>query len=592
MLKFVGSTLNMTRRGTSREKFVEAFDAPEFLRTSKSRSRSAKRHTSTHTSMQENTLMQETYNSEYKRKEIEHHHIPSHIRKNHLVHAEDFNVCPKYLATTTEFDEMTSMNTETKKFKESKRSDSSDKKLHLRNTFAEDRLGFIHNYNDLVVENKKLWREISKLRQQFGSIDGARDNETHFTMTRQDPEESGNKLSVMAENATSLDVPPEFKHLSPIAAGKVNYSTPPDHDKSKMKKTTNQSSLNFNLTSTTKKPAEDDACMHAVKAYNIQREVTKLENVVQNQFDEIQRLSQGNTPAKKVSFSNDRPPSTDHQPLYAKISSLEHTIDSLSRQLDDARHALQRRDETEKQLKYDIDGLVVQNTQLSDDRLKLMAQIDDLKAVVQANSYPKDQTRSPDQGPKFFEYKSELKKLRDQVQKLTTENEEYGRKLAQREDALKKSTEIARQHESTIIDLQSDVVKLADNAKDQERHIGICQFNIDTQPEARVMGTSELWTRIDELTREKGFLLKQIEDLKSISPAHIKKHPKSFYQIHRADTDLKQHQTDQKKKASAKSEVDAKHDDHDHHELSVFGDEQNKSGGIQRSLSERVRGIG
>lgn len=425
--------------------------------------------------------MQETYNSEYKRNEIEHHNARSQIRKDQLVHPEDFNVCPKYLATATEFDEMASFHTETKRFRESKRNDSSEKKVHLHNTYAEDRISFIHNYNDLVIENKKLWRKIGELRQQFRSINERPDSETRFSLTRHDAEESGNKLSVKPQHAPKLDVAPEFRHLSPIAGDRQVFATPPDHDQAKLKKTGNHSSLNFNLTSTAKKPGEDDACVHAVKAYNAQREVDKLEAVVQNQFETIQRLSQGNTPVKKVSFSHEKPPIVDGASFQARITHLEEANAELSRLLEEAQSNLsnnkRRFEQREASLLSENESLLKENKALADDKMKLMAEINALKQETQIKSPRKEHGKLQDQTAIFLEYEREAKKLRDHVQKLVSDNEELELRLARKEDALKKSSEVVKLHESTIMDLHSDVVKLAGNARTDEKQTSMLYLN-------------------------------------------------------------------------------------------------------------------
>jgi hypothetical protein len=440
---------------------------PDFLKQSKSRSRSPKRNKSIRLSLHDNTVLHQTYNSEYKRHETEHVHQPSQIRKDQKVHAEDFNVCPKYLTTTTEFDELASIQTDSKRYKESKRTDSSEKKKKLSTTYTEDRISFIHNYNCLVIENKKLWREISKLRDRFESQEKSIPNETRFAMTKDGQEESGNQLFVNPQASPTLETHPNLKHLSPISPGKAQFLTPPDYNNSKMKKMMNHSSLNFNLTSSTKKNRPEEGCIHAVQAYNMQKEVSKLENLVQNQMEEIHRISRGNTPSKKNASSNEQQAKLPHTELVQKLSHLEESNAELSKRLVEAQDRLTQANKmyelSELKLKSENEALLKENRQLTEEKNKLQLEVNLLKYGSGQN----DQGVNQDGTPKNHIKEGEIKKLTEELSKCIAENKTLTIKLSVKEEELQRISNTAKQYEDKIIELQFDLQKMSKQSTQQ-----------------------------------------------------------------------------------------------------------------------------
>lgn len=578
-------------------KHFEAFDVPKVLQETRSRSKSQRRQYSPRATIESKKYLEQTYNAEYKRAEIEGNHASSHIKKNKAVHPSDFNVCPKYLTTATDFDDLASVNTETRRFRESRKTDSSEKKRHLERTFADDRVDFIHNYNDLVMKNRVLSREVARLKKHLGLDEEKPPAANLTTVPKMMMEESKGKLEVKPQQAPMLDGPSDFRHLSPIVGAKVNYSTPPDFNESKRKQMGLHSTINFNLTSSVKKDTSAECCNHEAQAKSLAFEVERLEKIVSYPDTNLHRQPTTTSPSKRVSF----PEAQDEiQSLRVKMANQEAEIAGLKSQLKITEEAAQKakRDFENKEAAFrtETSQLLKDKTSLIEDKAKLIAEINKLRFEGPSVKGTEASDRSQELARLLAESESLIQNLTKDKQAIAEERQLLNSRLVLKEDELKRTAEVLRQHEDTIIRLQADLVQVATNNRSPQHKPSTTPLlgQSEVSPAAE---TRDLKTRIQELTGERDKLESEVKQLRAAmanldEPLRLKRHPKSFHQIARQGADLKQYRSAQGKKGSAMSEHEEDGQRHAENEPSLGEENARRSEGPDKSLSARIKGSG
>jgi hypothetical protein len=538
-------------------------------------------------------FLEQTYNSEYKKSPKVGQTAVSLIKKDKLVQPSDFNVCPKYLQTATDLDEMTSVHTEAKKFPEKVRSDSSEKKRHIERTFAEDRLDFIHNYNELVIKNKTLAREVARLKLHLGLDVGEFKGTERGSQGKGSLEISKGRLSVKPHQAPILDGPSDFRHLSPITGTKVNYSTPPDHNESKRKQAGLHSTINFNLTSSFKKEPSGECCSHEVQANNLAYEVERLEKIVKIQ-DPTSSLYKSNlSPSKRVAFHVNSDAQEAASSLQAIIDSLESQVSELRGQLAGSQETLKKvyseNEKRESALRTEIALLTKEKIALSDDKVKLLTDLNKLKYDI-----PTEKGRGQsDLVRKLAETEALVQKMNLEAESSAAEKHQLYGKLMGKEDEARKLAEIARQHEETIMQLQNELVQVAsDNKSPKNRNNFQGHTSYGDQSPSKELGALKL--KLEEVTKERNGLASEVEDLKTAlatmdGPLRLKRHPKSFHQIARPLTEPKPTNGVQGRKGSAMSEHEDNPNGVQQKELSLGDENERKSDGAEQSLSARVK---
>lgn len=561
---------------------------------SKSRSRSNKRNYSPRSSVDGKKFLEQTYNSEYKKTPKTGQQGVSQIRKDKTIQASDFSVCPKYLQTATDLDDLTSVHTEAKKFPERGRTDSSEKKRHLERTYAEDRLDFIHNYNELVVKNKTLAREVARLKLHLGLDADHGTRETANTVHGKGSlEESKGRLSVQPQQTPVLDGPSDFRHLSPIAGDKVHYSTPPDFNESKRKQGGQHSTINFNLTSSVKKDQSGECCYHETQAKQLAFEVEKLEKMMKNNDQNNQIYKSNLTPSKKVAFHEAIMNQEDPLMLKSKISALENELSVVRRQLETANESIQKlkfeSEKKEEALRTDIALLTKEKVALSEDKVKLLTDLNKLK-------YESPTDKSKGQGElirKLAETEALIQKMTLEAESSAEEKHQLHGKLVKKEEELKRSLEIQRQHEDTIFKLQAELDQLASSNKITKNQIFNQGFTgSGDQSPSKLVG--DLKIKLEEVTKQRDTLHAENDELKATiasigGPIRLKRHPKSFHQIARQGADPKQNGMTQAKKGSTRSEHEEEQKLNEEAELSIVDENEKKSEGAELSISARIK---
>jgi DNA repair exonuclease SbcCD ATPase subunit len=538
----VESNKEKERQSFTTKRSVEVLEVPDFLKRSSSKrnSRGSSRHASPIPSHVNST----TYNSEYRRSlDVIDKSPPmtKTFRANTPAKDSDFSVCPKYLPVSSDYDDLQS----TKSFRRTKeeRTDSSEKRRAINRPYVEDKLEFIQTYNDLVLHNKIMARELNTLKKKLGF------NPLQSRDTDLDDHPSANRLGVKPQDAPQKLTPlpqMEQKEATPVSRYDQLIKTADPSRKSpsnvfqtiRNNKQTGNSSIQFNLSPSIHKTGGSDI-------------VAEIEEQTRRDHEANQ--------------------------LKTQLLSVTSTKDALQIKLDQL--ALDKQS-IEGVLKAEIDRLQAENNRLLDESAKLKGEINELK-------YSKGEGAKANQGveqllKKMSELEEELARAKSEQESTKLQLHLAQANEVSKSHEIKRLTDTNTTLEKTLSDLQLQIsTHKVNSPKHSPKH--------SPKKESKDNKIVELELRLEELIKERDQLHKELQLAKTPNNdmPRLKRSARSFQQLDKTPIDTEFGATGVKK-SSAKSVIDGELPSGDHKDLSLAGDDLQPK---EKSLEERIKEI-
>ena len=590
-------------------------------------------------------MVQSTFNFDYKNPERGHSRSLQRktVHPHISVEEHDFRVCPKYLNVTSDFEEMTSVDSlrrlEAQHGPSSPRRDcSSGRKSPPVKGYCDTKYDFIASYNDLMMKNKVLRREVSHLKKNIFSTQSMQSEE-------EDPQVAGPKegveevclsLAIKPETTPRLDIKQEIKQLSPIDSlhkSKCIEQTP-ERMQSEVLKSAQTTSMQFNLSNSGSKnpPVQDlDTCGHAAIIERNSKELKSLQEQLasrkQEHESELSKEREARSAEVRSLQSQLHLCEGKRKEAEEKLRQAAEQLTAVQNESDRSRRA---QSESESRWAFEKSGLNKEKDRLIKDVEDLRSELNKLKYEGSGSKMPDGQINA-DLLSKCGLLENEVVRLRGLEHAAAFKDSEIDRLSAQLKELERLHLQLKNDHSALIQKAAKELEEESKPLREQIRELeeanrllkhsqpGLHSTKYESQhnatPEKLASSAAgnpvsqtdhsskvrEIEGKLRALETERDALLKENEELKhnlglvdsyfDKGEKRLRRAPKSFHIL--APVAPQKESEDFKKKASTKSVNEYSKADFNaaRQEPSLLGDELQKKD-AHELISQKIKGTG